>query len=156
MVKIQSDYCYIPRSNMEALEKFRELIRREFNFLCDNFEFRELSVNSYNEYTVNYANSTTIVVVEGINWGANARVALGSIEHGFENYDLGDIATIKCPDLWESFAQLGNSQSEQLPYLHNIKLEAALDILTGDFSVFPQLDEIRRKREKEFDEDEWL
>ena len=130
---------------MDAIDKFKILIRKEFQFLCDDFEFKEEAFNTYSEYSISYANSTTRVIVEGVNWGANVRVALGSLSYKFEDYDLGDLAIIDCQDAWDSFVKLDMPQNEQLPYLHSFLVTCGKDILAGNFAIFPQLNETRKK-----------
>ncbi|MDO7085893.1 hypothetical protein WNY51_08380 [Pseudocolwellia sp. AS88] len=131
---------------MDAIEKFKVLIRKEFQFLCDDFEFKEEVFNTYSEYSISYANSTTRVIVEGVNWGANVRVALGSLSCTFEDYDLGDLVTIDSHEAWDSFVKLDMPQNEQLPYLHSFLITCGKDILSGNFTIFPQLNEICKKK----------
>jgi hypothetical protein len=129
---------------MDAIQKFKLLIRQEFQFLCDDFEFREEVLNTYSEYSISYANSTTRVIVE---WGSgtNVRIAFGSLSYHFEDYDLGDLATIDCPDAWDSFIRFDMAQNEQLSYLHSFLVTCGKDILVGNFAIFPQLNEICKK-----------
>ncbi len=49
---------------MDAIEKFKILIRQEFQFLCDDFEFRKEVLNTYSKYSISYANSTTRIIIE--------------------------------------------------------------------------------------------
>ena len=83
-------------------EKFLDQARAAFAFLERDFGFQEepipLAEKPYlNQFAVWYASSTTRIVVEGINWGTNTRVALGragSVSQ-FENYDFGDLLAIR-------------------------------------------------------------
>jgi hypothetical protein len=72
--------------------EFRERARVAFAFLFDEYECREESIPAadQNPVAVWVANDTTRVIVEGINHGANARVALGHTgpPDAFENIDL--------------------------------------------------------------------
>jgi hypothetical protein len=73
------------------------------------------------------------------------RVAFGSLSFNFEDYDLGYLAAIDCQDAWDSFGKLNMSQNEQLSYLHSFLVTCGKDILSGNFAIFPQLDEICKK-----------
>jgi hypothetical protein len=90
-----------------------------------------------------FANSTTLVVIESINWGMNARVAIGSAGHDgrFENYDLGDLVAIRRNiDSGSSHApQPPSGQPEQLPYYAALLRELADDVLRGDHAVLTDL-----------------
>ena len=141
---------------MDAIEKFKILIRKEFQFLCDDFEFREEAFNTYSEYSISYANSTTRVIVEGTNWGNNVRVAFGSLSCTFEDYDLGDLVTIDSQEAWDSFVKLDMPHNEQLSHLHSFLVTCGEDILAGNFAILPQLNEIRKKRANDSDKEESL
>jgi len=83
------------------VEEFRDRARRELQFL-DELGFREEPIPTgenpfLNMCAVWFVGPTTRVVVEGINYGMNARVALGSAGSAaaFEDYDLGDLLVVR-------------------------------------------------------------
>jgi len=133
----------IPKGSPPALEAFRNRARREFAFLQQEFGFREEPIpfdrHPYlNEFAVWFVSPTTRVVVEGINWGMNCRVALGGSGSlpAFENYDLGDLLALRRPDLADSPPK---EQMEQLQHYAAALHESAQDVLGGDHSIFAEL-----------------
>lgn len=129
-------------------EAFRERARAEFAFLTRECGFEEQPLPTgakpyLNRVTVWYASPTTRIVVEGINWGLNARVALGSAVpvRAFENYDLEDLLALRHPaESWigASVEQRG-SQLEQLHRLAGALRATTSDVLRGDHTIFPAL-----------------
>ena len=121
---------------MDEIEKFKILIRQEFQFLCDDFEFREEVLNTYSEYSISYANSTTRVIVEWGSCGSNVRIAFGCFSCTFEDYDLASLVTIDSHEAWDSFVKLDMPQNKQLPYLHSFLVTCGKDFLSGNFAIF--------------------
>ena len=128
-------------------DQFRDCARREFAFLEHEYGFRERPIPAdtpfSNSCAVWFANSTTLIVIEGINWGMNARVAIGSARHDrrFENYDLGDLVAIRrnVGSGSSEAPQPPSGQLEQLPYYAALLHELAEDVLRGDHTVFTDL-----------------
>ncbi len=62
-------------------ESFQRLVRKEFDFLGKDFGFTEEKEERLTErshaFVISYANKTTRVLVEGVNWGDGAMVYLG-------------------------------------------------------------------------------
>jgi hypothetical protein len=137
------------------VEEFRHRARHAFGFLEREFGLQEVPIPTHespyrNKYAVWFGSPTTRVVVEGINWGMNARVALGrSGPHAaFENYDLGDLLAIRRS---APAAGVGNQpqggEIAQLAWYATALREVGADILRGDHSVFPALAErVERRR----------
>jgi hypothetical protein len=149
------------RDTTPKLEEFRLQARSDFGFLCRDFGFHEvplpLDQDPYlNEYAVWFASPTTRVVVEGVNYGINARVAVGRSGKvaTFENYDLGDLLAIRRPEPAgpPSKASPRNSgnQLQQLSYYAEALRDAASDVLRGDHAIFPQLAARVERRRAEF------
>ena len=132
-----------------AVKEFRTRAAADFGFLVDEFGFRREPVpQGKNQFSVRYVNATTRIIVEGINWGGNARVAFGSAGplEGFEDFDLLDLVSVRCPDQQPSDVELERSQLDQLEFLARILRTCGAHVLRGDLSVAPQIHEIRRKR----------
>jgi hypothetical protein len=139
-------------------DQFRDGARREFAFLEHEYGFQEQPIPANipfsNPCAVWFATPTTRVVIEGINWGMNARVAVGSVhrEGRFENYDLGDLVAIR-----ENIAAVNgdtapppSGQLEQLIYYATLLRHLADDVLRGDHSAFPALAARVEARRAEF------
>ena len=137
-----------------AKEKFLDQARAAFAFLERDFGFQEepipLAEKPYlNQFAVWYASSTTRIVVEGINWGTNTRVALGragSVSQ-FENYDFGDLLAIRAT-AEQTEQSVSGEQLEQLRQYAALLPETAAEFLRGDHSIFPELEarvELRRR-----------
>jgi hypothetical protein len=145
--------CAMPRVH-PAVKEFRTRAAADFAFLVEEFGFRKEPVpQGKNQFSVRYVNATTRIIVEGINWGANARVAFGSAGplERFEDFDLLDLVSIRCPDQQPSEVELAHTQLEQLALLARILRSCGAHVLRGDLSVAPQIHEIRRRRIEEWE-----
>ena len=139
-------------------DEFRARARQEFAFLAGEFGFREVPIapGYQNPVAVWFENGTTRVVVEGINWAANARVALGraGLPEAFENIDLGDLATVRCPGLAltdeQTKAEQEGGQWVQLSRMAKWLRECGAEMLRGDFGAFPEIQKIREGRSQEW------
>jgi hypothetical protein len=152
----------VPRAN-PAVKEFRAHAAREFQFLVEDFGFQEERVpRGRNEFSVWFVNATTRVVVEGINWGFNARVAFGSAgpPDKFENCDLLDFIAIRCPGERTNAAELIHGQLHNLGAFAQLGAFAAIlrrcgaQVLRGDLSVVPEIREIQRRRREEWEREE--
>jgi len=133
-------------------EYFRDAVLREFRFLENDFRLKNVSSEHESEqFMVRYKSDTVQVIVEGINWGENARVAIGSCI-GFQNFDLYYLVKAKTGEYpaTESIATL--NQIAQLPLLAMLLKEHGEQVLSGDFTVFPAITEIVKARADSFDD----
>lgn len=60
-----------------TLDEFKSRVREHFEFLTADFGMEEVAPLLRNEFSVAYANSTTRVEVEGINWGFGVQTYVG-------------------------------------------------------------------------------
>ena len=138
------------------IEKFRELCRREFRFLEQEYGFTERKLPKkefINLFQVQYVNATTLVAVEGINWGGSIDVRIGRVKpeawETWGNYGLADLLQIRCPELSLAGSDGFNVSSDQAfqlkHYAHALK-KCADDVLRGEFSALPQLHEAIARR----------
>lgn len=118
------------------IQQFRDVARREFQFLSWTFGFREMQLSDEDRFAVQFISQTTQVLVEGIEWGLRARVAIGRAGEHFENYDVGDLVTVRCPSLR---SECPDGQLQQIAYWASALQKCAPDVLSGNFSVFPEL-----------------
>ncbi|WDE10646.1 hypothetical protein [Thalassomonas haliotis] len=129
---------------MNSLEEFKKNAQDEFKFLITEYDFIEVPLDEHeNGCAIKLTNSTTKVVIEGINWGSNTRVAFGGLEEKFENHDLGFLIKIIKPSLELSEIDKEKGQLHQLSCYANIMKEIAVQILKGDFSIFPEIEKIK-------------
>jgi hypothetical protein len=142
----------LPPGQGLSLEEFRDRVRQEFAFLRRDFAFEEEAVpvgppRYENQFAVWYANTTTRIIVEGINWGLHARVALGRAgpPDQFENFDLGDLLSIRSPQSGNP-AKRSGGQLAELTYWADILRRHAADVLHGDLSVLSELRAIVDRR----------
>jgi hypothetical protein len=136
-----------------AVGKFRANASEAFAFLVKEFGFQEEIVPSRkNQFSAWFANATTRVIIEGTHWGGSVRVAFGNagLPEQFENSDLLDLASIRCPEKVPNDTQPTLGQLEMLNVLAVILRECATDVLRGDFNVASQIRDIRQRRQ-----DEW-
>jgi hypothetical protein len=143
-----------PDHTQPSADEFKATARREFEFLLDEFGFREQPIPTNgapeNPVAVWFTSETTRVVVEGINWGSTARVAIGRAvaAEQFENFDLLDLATARSADR-RAFDESRGNQLKQLATLAAILHDNGRDVLEGDFSVFPDLRAVVARRAAE-------
>ena len=122
--------------------EFKETARHAFGYLVREFGFREVEPPAkhleVNPFLVWFANATTLVQVEGINYGFAAQVILGPAVAGDEwasTVPLWSIVKHRRPDLYEDTfrapGQLRDIQGAAVALR-----EAASEVLRGDFRVF--------------------
>jgi hypothetical protein len=136
-----------PRSRSGSKE-FRARVAVEFSFLIDDFAFHEERVRLKNQFSVSYVNATTRIIIEGINWGGRARVALGRAGaiNEFDNFDLLDVASLRCPDTTPPDAIHPVNQHSHLRALASLLRDCGAEVLRGDFTLGPQIRELQQRR----------
>jgi hypothetical protein len=126
----------LPKGTPPKPDEFRARVRDVFGFLGE-MGFREEPVPSRkNPVAVWFTSDLARVVVEGVNWGLNTRVALGRAGDpaAFENYDLGDLLAVR--GAANPAALHAGDQAAQMPRLAAALQEHGADVLAGDFNVF--------------------
>lgn len=139
-------------------EEFKTHARDGFGFLVEEFGFAETPIPKgyFNPVAVWFVNATTRVVVEGINYGANARVAVGrsGAVEAFDNNDLADLVGVRCPDIEPPSkrgpAKSDDGQLEQLPRLAALLRRCGAEVLRGDFRSFAAIAQRQQRRINEW------
>lgn len=142
------------------IEKFRALSRQEFRYLVEDFDFVEQKIpneESINQYQIQYANKSTFIKVEGIHYGQAIDVRIGRLKpepwETYKHYDLEDLIGIRCTEMSligpDGFST-SNDQAFQLKHYGSVLKKCAIDVLRGDFSIFPQLHDIIERRAEQF------
>jgi hypothetical protein len=92
-----------------TLEDFLGRTRQEFHFLIVEFGFREQALPRHGDviqFQVRYHNASTLVEVEGINWGYGVNVLLGPrrqpIFRREDTFPLWPIVKLRRPDLYDA------------------------------------------------------
>ena len=120
-----------------TLGEFLDAGRHEFGFLVAEFGFVEQSEpdSRANPFSLCFLSATTVVRVEGIQWGLGLQVLLGrvtQISGAPSCVPLWAIIEVRAPNTERSVA----GQLQQLAfYAEMLRLHAA-DVLRGDFSSF--------------------
>jgi hypothetical protein len=144
--------------NRSAIKMFRSDVAKEFAFLTSDFGFHEDPARLKNPFSVSYVNATTRILIEGINWGAAARVAFGSAGplEKFENFDILDFAFIRCPDKAAAATAMNrpSDQGSHLKVLAEVLRECGVEALNGDFSSAPRIRELREQRMRDWEREE--
>lgn len=150
-------------SDKFGVEEFKELCRQEFQFLEEDYGFAEGELGSEitsnrSPFEVQYVSPKTFVLVMGVSYGYSLDVLFGPAEReaSFPAYILEDLLKIRRPDLSldKTIGKLSRpGQPAQIRHYARALKECADDVLRGDFSILPQLDEIMERRRKEL---EWL
>ena len=146
-----------PKGGLPSMAEFQARAREEFQFLSREFGFREEPASAGEnrpDYAVSFASPTTRIVVQGINYGMNARVAIGQAgtARDFENYDLGDLITVRHVVVPPPGRR--GDQLQQLRLYADVLKAAGADILRGDHSIFPLLATQVEKRRQQFSHDQ--
>jgi len=124
-----------------TLDEFKATVRDAFGYLEREFAFHEVeppaSELEGNPFMVWFVNATTLVQVEGINWGFAAQVLLGPAAAGHDwhaNVSLWAILKHRAPDLYQGSAK-SEGQLGDIRYAAHALRQAASDVLKGDFRV---------------------
>jgi hypothetical protein len=124
-----------------TLVKFKEAARDAFGYLGREFAFREVEPPAQqlevNPFIVWFANATTLVQVEGTNWGFAAQVMLGPAGAGVGWHDtvpLWAVIKHRRPDLYQLAVSSAGQLGDIRVYAHALR-ETASDVLRGDFGV---------------------
>lgn len=125
-----------------TLSEFKETARDAFGYLGREYAFREVDPPAKqlegNPYIMRFVNTTTLVQVEGTNWGFAAQVILGPAKAGDRWQDTVPVWAIlkhRRPDLYEETARSAGQLGDIHLYARALR-EAASDVLEGDFRVF--------------------
>jgi hypothetical protein len=122
--------------------EFRETVRDAFGYLGREFAFREVEPPAkgfeVNPFLIWFVNTTTLVQVEGTNWGFGAEVILGPADAGEEWHAIVPLWAVlqhRRPDLYEQVARSPGQLGMIRTYAHALR-ETASDVLRGNFGVF--------------------
>jgi hypothetical protein len=122
--------------------EFKEAVRDAFGYLRRDFAFREVEPPAkhveVNPFFVGFANATTLVQIEGINYGFAAQVILGRADapDAWEaTVPLWAIIKHRRPDLYEDTFRSPDQLGDIRVHARALR-EAADDVLRGDFRVF--------------------
>jgi hypothetical protein len=128
--------------NEEALQHFRSVCRREFQFLVDDFGFAPspLPKGKYvNQFQFHLSNGTITLVVEGISYGMDAMVSL-------EDKNGRSIGVGCLEPGWEPFAKRKKkkkkdalNQDQQIARSAVTLKDHGADILKGDLERFNKI-----------------
>jgi hypothetical protein len=128
-------------SSPTAIE-FKETARDAFGYLQREFAFREVEPPAkhlaVNPFLVWFTNATTLVQVEGINYGFAAQVILARAGTGDEwhtSVPLWAIMKHRRPELYEESFRSSGQLGDIRVYADALR-EVASDVLRGDFRVF--------------------
>jgi hypothetical protein len=144
---------------MNATE-FREYVQASFARIAAEYGLRPLprSPGAFaNAFEVRLGNSTTVLAIEGINYGFGVDVRLASSDRHhmrFPTYCLDDLLAIRAPEF--EHVRPGPDDTNEIQKRQIDAYAAALpkyadDVLRGDFSVFPQLAHAIQERKKRYD-----
>ena len=129
---------------------FEDKARVAFKFLIYDFGYKELVNSDYaNPCSVTYINkkNKVRVVIEGINWGSNARIAFGHVRNDkFQNYDLMDLVSALEFTEYDAEKRKELGQHAQLGFYSELLKNIGNDVLNGNFEICTKIDTIRAAR----------
>lgn len=124
-----------------TLIEFKKAVRHAFGYLRREFGFREVKPPATeleaNPFILWFVNSTTLVQVQGINWGFAAQVILGPADAGSRWHATVPLWPIIKHRRLELYAQSPRSPGQlgDIGYYASALREVASDVLRGDFGV---------------------
>ncbi len=134
-------------------QEFKDYCRVQFKYLENEFGFQEEPVWKYGgEYEVSFSNPTTRIVVQGVSYGFGIEVWLCTKEK-YRGFSWVDLLAIRKPDFEFIVAKPSDTSEIQKPQLDQAAKtlkDYAADVLNGDFSIFPLLEDRVREREKAY------
>jgi hypothetical protein len=130
-------------TNPPTLVEFKKTARDALGYLGSEFAFREVEPPAQqvevNPFILWFVNPTTLLQVQGINWGFAAQVIVGPADARSDwsaTMPLWPIIKLRRPDLYDKAAQSPGQLGDLRYYAHALR-EIASDVLRGDFGVFP-------------------
>jgi hypothetical protein len=140
--------------------QFRRYVQEAFVPLSERYGLQSLPPTKdefSNPFEARFANSTTLVVVEGIHYGFGVDVRLASVNPAdmkFPTYAFGDLLELRAPQ----FVRIvpGPTDTNEIQKRQIDSYAAALpvyadDVLQGDFKIFPLLARAIQERKDRFD-----
>jgi len=129
-------------TNAPTLIEFQNAVRDAFGYLGREFGFREVEPPAkqleVNPFILWFVNSTTLVQVQGINWGFAAQVILGPADAGSDwhaTVPLWPIIKRRRPELYAKSLSSPGQLGDIGDYAYALR-ETASDVLRGDFAAF--------------------
>lgn len=133
-----------------TLKDFLQCARREFDFLVAEFGCREQALprqRDVNQFQVRYRNSTTLVEVEGINWGYGVNVLLARrrnpIFRSRRTFPLWPIVKLRRPDLYDAL-RIGDQLAQLSAWAAALR-GCAEEVLRGDFTIQAEVEMLIEK-----------
>ena len=130
-----------------SLDEFLRCARQEFHFLVADFGFREEPRPRHgeiNEYQIRYDSRTTVVIVDGINWGYGVDVRLEPKRQPMFrsriSLPLWAIVKLRKPDLNDGLA-IGDQLAQLRTHAVALR-ECAKGVLEGDFAVRGEINKL--------------
>ena len=152
------------------LEGFEKLCRNKFVFLQREYKYKLVNIKrSIYGTHITYKNSTTAVIVSDVRRDGGIFVKLVRLVDGaippypitikpdtvLHHFDLNDILSLRNPSARPAQPDIDALRDPEVlsevitKYARALRLHAP-DILQGNFTLFPQLDRIVRKRAAQF------
>jgi hypothetical protein len=125
-----------------TLVGFQEAVRDAFGYLVRDFAFREVQPPATdperNPFLIWFVNKTTLVQVEGINWGCATQVIVGPAGSGDDwqaTVPLWAIIKHRSPELYAEVMRAPDQLADIRAYARALP-EVGEDVLRGNFGVF--------------------
>lgn len=131
----------------ENLSHFKTEARKAFAAVCNSFGLREENItlsDTANLFQLTFSNSTTRIIVEGINWGMNTTVHLGINEAGAALHPIHQLIKERTPE-----KPIAGNQTDQLYGYAHYLLAYATDILQGDTSFFNRQEALKKQQKED-------
>lgn len=135
---------------------FEDLCKKVFNFLIMDYNFQFIKLDTYNTsylFSAKFKNSTTGIVISYDFREDRVEVNMVRLANGEIGYDrqrVDYLLLLRNPKAKISHVplkdiSLENSLKVNLKQFANILKEYGKDVLRGDFSIFPAIDEFEKK-----------
>jgi hypothetical protein len=140
--------------------EFRQYTQKAFTAMTEEYALCPLPASAEpfpNPFEARFANTTTIITVEGINYGFGVDVRLASTNSKdmvFRTYCFDDLLAIRAPEFEHIMAAPDDTneiQKKQIAAYAGALPKYADDVLRGDFTIFPQLARAIEERQERYD-----
>lgn len=141
---MQGDYDQI---HTENIHYFKDEARKAFAKICTTYHFREENTPTHkhgNPFQITFSNGKVRFVLEGINWGMNTTMWLGTAGKESVLHSAHHLMKIRPTSI-----VVEGSQIEQLYRYADFLMVNTPDILQGDLTVIDQLDALLEKEKTE-------
>jgi hypothetical protein len=128
-------------------KEFRSFVLEEFNYLVTEYSFHEEGPNDYNPFSVRFKKNDIIIEISGYSYGFATGVDIlhnhDESKEAPHKYWLSTFVQLRKPELLEHEFPDKRGQLRQLKKAAVMLRECAVDILSGQLDVLPEIKKLQ-------------